>query len=493
MKFSKENIFLIFIILIGLLLRLYKPLELFMYAHDQDLAGWIVKDILFEKHFRLIGQETSIQGVFIGPLFYYLLVPFYLLTRMNPVAEIFLSIIIGTLAIYSFYWVFRKIFNKGVGLIGSFIYAVSFLAVFTDRDIAPTTPVMLWSVWYLYSIYLILKGKQKPGFILAGLLMGLVWNFNLALLIISPLVLISFLLSKSGLKLKYVLMGVGILFFTSLPLVTFELKHGFIQTRAIVASLTTDKTYISQTGKGFAKLDRVLQLSYKNTRDLFLGPMRRVPTGFTFYTLILIFVFLSVKKIISRDTALLMLVWQATYLTFFTLNSINVSEYYLNGMNVIWILIFSLGIEYLFRENKFRKIGAFALIVFFIINVYRILRVVVNKSGYVERRAIVKEIKEDSLKHNYPCVSVSYITDPGYNLGYRYLFWLEKMHVNQPKSQSPVYSIVFPHSKVDRIDKSFGALGLIYPDYRKYSDTKVKESCQGENSNLTDPMFGFTN
>jgi hypothetical protein len=76
-------------------------------------------------------------------------------------------------------------------------------------------------------------------------------------------------------------------------------------------------------------------------------------------------------------------------------------------------------------------------------------------------------------------------------LGYRYLFYLEDMHVNNPSSGSPVYTIVFPHSMVDHIDKAFGALGLIYPDYTKYALTAVTESCSGENSNITDPLFGY--
>ena len=66
------------------------------------------------------------------------------------------------------------------------------------------------------------------------------------------------------------------------------------------------------------------------------------------------------------------------------------------------------------------------------------------------------------------------------------------MHVNRPVSGSPVYSIVFPHSMVDKIDKSFGSLGLIYPDYSRYNENDVNQSCQGANSNLTDPMFGYT-
>jgi len=131
--------------------------------------------------------------------------------------------------------------------------------------------------------------------------------------------------------------------------------------------------------------------------------------------------------------------------------------------------------------------------VLIILNLHRFFTVPINKSGYLERKAVVAEIKRDAKERGYPCVSVSYITNPGYELGYRYLFWLEDMHVNKPNSNSPVYTIVFPlNEKLFPVNATFGALGLIYPDYSRYNKEAVLESCSGENSNLTDPMFGFT-
>jgi len=215
--------------------------------------NWPLLVILVDKHLRLIGQETSSQGVFIGPLFYYLQIPF-------------------------------------------------------------------------------------------GILLGIAWNFNLALAILTPLVLVVQIVSKKKIKVRYLFFGLAAFLIAFSPFIIFELRHSFRQTKAIVSSLTTN---------------------------------------------------------------------------------------------------------FLFQS-------------------------------------------EDSRNHNYPCVSISYITSPGNNLGYRYFFWLKKMHVNQPDSGSPVYTIVFPHSLVDRIDENFSALGLILPEYQKYTQSKVDQSCSGENSNLVDVMFGYT-
>jgi len=226
----------------------------FNYAHDNDLASWIVKDILVNRHLRLVGQQTSVTGVFIGPLFYYLQIPFYVLGRGDPVYIPFLTAILGTFTVFSFYYVFGKIFNRKVGIIGSLIYAVSQMIVFCDREVVPTMPVMLWTVWYLFDLYLIYKGDQKNGFMLFAVLVALVWHINLALYIITPLALLSWLLSKKKMEWKCLFRGVLVLLVLNLPLIIFEARHNFQQTNAVITSLTTDRNLIPQTGTGWANL-----------------------------------------------------------------------------------------------------------------------------------------------------------------------------------------------------------------------------------------------
>ncbi len=117
----------------GFFLRVWHPLSLFQYDHDHDLTGWFVRDVLINHHLRLIGQETSSHGIFIGPYFYYLQIPFYLLTRLDPAGSLLSSIILGVFAIFSIHFVFDKMFNKRTALMGALVYALSVLIVFTDR------------------------------------------------------------------------------------------------------------------------------------------------------------------------------------------------------------------------------------------------------------------------------------------------------------------------------------------------------------------------
>ncbi len=491
-KFLKSNFWIIFILAIGLFLRLYKPLDFYIYSHDGDLASWIVKDVVVNHHFRLIGQETSVQGVFIGPLFYYLLIPFYLIGKMDPLGGVVLSALIGAFAVFSFYWVLTEVFDKRVGLVAAFIYSLSFYTILTDREVVPTTPAMLWSVWFFYSLYLLYKGKQKAGFILSAIMISLVWHINLALILLTPLLPVSLLLGKVKINFKSLFLGLVVLIITSSPFLIFEIRHNFQQTKAIITSVTTNKNYIPGTSTGINKFERVVTLVSKNVSGLLWGDLPGVSHLVAFYFLIGIFIFLLIKKILPVRLGIIFFCWQALYFLFFSVNSLNLSEYYLNGMNVIWIGVLAVFLAYLLNQKKLKILGLVLFFGFTYWNLYRLFIYKPNQIGYRQKKEIVHYIKMDAQSHGYPCIAISYITKPGYDLGYRYFFWLENMHVNQPWSGSPVYSIVFPLSKVNSFDKSFGALGLVLPDYKKYVAGKVKYSCSGANSNLTDPLFGYT-
>lgn len=482
---------LIAILILALFLRFYKFKEFYIFSHDQDLASWVVKDILVNKHLRLIGQETSSKGVFIGALFYYLQIPFYLIGKMNPLPTVFLPMILGVFATFSVYFVISNIKGKKEGLIAALIYGASSLIVFTDREVAPTMPVMLWSVWYLYSLFLLSKNEQLKGFVLWGILLTLIWHLNLALVILSPLIVLPFLFSKKKIKIKALAIGIAIAVIGNLPFLFFEYRHGFNQINSVFLSLTSQKDFIEGTATGFSKFDRVMQLVTKNSISIFSRSYFVSPWLF-FVGLVLIFVYLLKTKKINYFWGTVIFFWQSLYILFFSLNSLNVSEYYFNGMNIIWIFIVSVFLADFILSKKYSIFIYIILGLFVIHNTWFVFNVNSDKKGFVEKTALIKEIKQDSQKHNYPCISISYITSPGYELGYRYLFWLENMHVNDPSSGSPVYTIVFPHSLVDKIDNSFGSLGLIYPDYQRYNEKDVEISCQGANANLTNPMFGYT-
>ncbi len=238
-KKKPHLIILLFILSIGLFFRTYQIVDRFDFGHDADLYSWIVKDIVVNHHPRLIGQLTSAPGIFIGPIFYYSLVPFFIITGMDPVGAIIPIIILGFLTSLSYYYVFCKLFNKNIGLIMSFLNAASLWLINLDRQVIPTTATNIWSIWYFYSVINIASGNFSVLPLLA-ILIGLIWNIHIALAPILIVIPIAFIFSKRLPNLKQTSFFLLILIITSLPLIIFEGKHNFIQTKSMISNFTTN-------------------------------------------------------------------------------------------------------------------------------------------------------------------------------------------------------------------------------------------------------------
>jgi len=486
-RFLQKRWLIILIICASLFLRLYKGQEWFTYTHDNDLTGWFIKDVVVNKHPRLVGQITSTPGFHIGPLFYYYQLPFYLLSKMDPIAGMWAVTLLGALSTLSFWFVFTKVFGKKEGHIAAIVQAFSYYLIFNEREAVPTMPVILWTVWFLYSLHLLINGK-KMGMVLLGLLVGLIWHLNVALVLTLPAAALAIFLSKKKIAKEGLINGLILLIIFSLPLIIFELRHNFPQVKALYLAFSTPQDDIIS---GYDKFQRVLLLLSKNVKTFLFSPSLGVSYFLALATSIFGFAYLSLKKIISRNLSLVLSLWLVSFIVFFSMYSKVLSEYYLNGALIIFICVLVLAISSLLT-SKYRALGATFLAIYLLLNMIAFLRYSPSRNGYLEKKAIISAIDKDRLKFDYPCISISYITDPGYDLGYRHFFFLRNMHVNHPDSGAPVYTIVFPLKDIFPTDENFGALGLIHPDYSRYTKEGVINSCSGQNSNLIDPMLGFT-
>jgi len=72
-------------------------------------------------------------------------------------------------------------------------------------------------------------------------------------------------------------------------------------------------------------------------------------------------------------------------------------------------------------------------------------------------------------------------------LGYRYFMWREDIHVAKISEDVPVYSIVYPLRDYFIVDNLFGSIGIIKPNRQDPATINC-----GDNINVTEPLFGYT-
>lgn len=481
---------LILVLLIGLFFRTYKVIDRFEFAADGDLYSWIVKDIVVNHHFRLIGQLTTAPGIFIGPGWYYLITPFMMLTKMDPVGAVIPTVILGVLTVFSYYFVFTKLFNKKVGLIISFLYAILLNAVQLDRKVVPSTPTVLWHVWYFYTVISIARGNYKV-LPLLGVLIALIWHIHIALLPTLIAVPVAFFVAKKAPNRKQIINSLAAFFITSLPLILFEIRHHFQQTYAIFHNFFVKNPGVST---GLDKAQQVTQMVAKNINSLFFTPYSpKVTNNFIFVILILaLAIFLVKKKLLSFKEVAVLYAWFFGVIAFFSLSSSPISEYYFANIEIIFLTIAALFIYLLFKSSNIGKaIVILVLGVLLVKNTSFMITQYYYSKGYVARKTTADFIVKDAKEKGYPCVGISYITSAGENVGFRYFFFLQKQHLVHPSLDVPVYNIVIPDElALGEVRQKFGHIGVIPPTYLPSKETTEK-TCEGPNTNLTDSMFGY--
>lgn len=475
---------LLLILLIGLYFRTYKITKFYSFAHDQDLFSWIVKDIVVDHHFRLIGQETSVDGIYIGPLFYYLLSPFFLLTKMDPIGSSIPITLIGLLTIYSFYFVIGKFFGKTAGLISAFLYAVAIPCVFFDRWAVPTEPTILWSIWYLYALLSFLESEHQP-WLLVGFLWGLVWHIHIALAPLALLFPVVLIVRKKKINWRQVFLALIILLLTTLPFWIFEFRHGFQQFNGLFASFTRNK----DAAQGFYRLKKVFdQASFYLMGNLFSG--LKFDNFINFIPFLFFAIYCLKTRIISLKKLIIFFLWVMVIIFSQFISSRQLSEYYFSNLTVICLPLLAIFLARFYDSLRVKVVVISLLILFFLFNYNLLIKRGDDPDGYLVKKKVVEFIQKDALTKGFPCISINYITDFGKGVGFRYFFWWKGVSLIEPGRGAPVYNIVIPAEiSAKEIDQSFGNLGIILPKQKLFNNQKICDDPQ----NKLQSLLGFVN
>lgn len=487
----REVLLLIAILILGLIFRTYKLDTLYTFEHDQDLFSLIARDVLVDHHVRLIGQLTSIDGLFIGPYFYYLLMPFIALFGGSPMGAIVPMALLGILTCWSFCFVFSKLFNKPSGLIAAFIYSISLGTVFYDRWVVPTQPVILWSVWFLFVLFCFLRGDFKKIW-LAAILVGLIWSIHVALAPLVILLLVAFLIGRKNKSIKLFskkefIISFFIFLILSLPLLLFETRHSFSQTQGIINSLGGSDDSI----RGLQRFEVIMESLVRLIKGMFTVQPISIPFWVTVLSILLTIssaIYLSIKKILSKSELFAMGAWLVILVSSLQFSGRQISEYYLLSLFVPFILILSLLLSQLYKLN--RIIVYILLAGWLMFNFWNLLQIPDTDNSFVVKSNLVEYIKNDADSSGYKCVGINYISKPGENAGFRYLYLWKNLNVVNPGNDVPVYSIVIPwQTSGNEITAKFGRLGVIVP---KNAPNPTESVCLEPKNQLLDP-YGFTN
>jgi hypothetical protein len=274
---------------------------LFNMDNARDMVD--VREMVFLQHLRLTGPTSAIEGVFNGPLWYYLLAIPFIVSGGDPYAGILMEIILWAVGGYFLFkltdrYGLMSTISSGLLWVTSNYIVLLTIYTFNPNPVALLTPLFLFIL-----LKFIETSKLKYSFAL-WIMAGAFFNFEMNAGIVLPLIIFLsvYILKRSYLKKRELWLGILGYLLCLLPQGLFDLKHGFIMTNSLMRFL------LSNQGGNFSPWERlpiitdkfheIVDATFLNHKSL------------TFISiLVLIFVLLKLgnKKKIRKDPLLVIL------------------------------------------------------------------------------------------------------------------------------------------------------------------------------------------
>lgn len=224
------------VLLLGLLLRLYRFPELFYYTMDEEVMNLIQRNIVLGKHFPLIGSVSPLS-TYLTPYFYYFGAFILWISKLNPLGQGIFAAILGTFNIGLIYYIGNKIFGRTIALFSSIIYSSSFLITIFDRRYWHLSLGPFLSLLVFLSLYKIKQGSVKYIYLLtSALIIG--WSSDYTNIILFVYSFIFWVVFRLPVKRREILLAILIFVFSNLPLVLFDLRHDFLNTKSFITYFT---------------------------------------------------------------------------------------------------------------------------------------------------------------------------------------------------------------------------------------------------------------
>lgn len=353
-----NNWLLLVVLFVGASCRFYRLRDLTTFGGDQGVDYQIAAKMIATGRPTLLGPVTHV-GVYLGPLYYYLLVPFFLLFRFDPIAAPFMFALFGTATVGLVFILAKIIFRRDiVAFFTAILYAVS--PVILESSRAPSQPHLIpfFATLLLISIIRIIEKHDRWwDWMAIGISLGSAIQFHFLTfplyIFFTVIMMLLFITRKHERKKLSLLLVSCFLFLVVLifPWFLFELRHQFFITHQIIAYLQSGDIGFSPA----AYLERVLDLIWFSF-DRLIGQGNQFVTAAA--------IIFAVSGMLSRKTTLLMLV------LYFGVNILGLSLYispfsnhYISSLYPVVILLTAVGV-YRLLGNKLWLL-AFAFIIIF--------------------------------------------------------------------------------------------------------------------------------
>ena len=362
--FIKKNYLFVAILIFSIILRVYRLEYLTTFSGDQGQDFLVVRDMVLFHKWTLLGIKTSIAPFFQGPIYLYLLFPFFLLFHLDPIAGAIASVTLSILSITVLYITVKKFLSKESAFLSCLLFATAPQLVIYGNS--PLYQNFL-PLFIISSIYFFLVNKKNAlHYLLLGLFAGVCLELHL-LSITLALSFFIFLLIFDDRRKQSLPIFIGGLLLALSPTILFELRHQFLNTHLFLAYLQSNNTPSTLINIGNA---------WVKGAALFLGGDSMIVGSiiliFSFFALIR---FKTSQRYVSLKKFTIIL---TVVLLVFSFKLSSLEPHYLLPLWIMLLILLPVWILKIFP----RKIGVILMVILIIFNFLTSAKELQNNHGY---------------------------------------------------------------------------------------------------------------
>lgn len=395
----------------------------------------------------------GVGGFYLGSLYYYLLVPAYLLLSGSLSALPLTSIFFDALTASLIYLLLSRFLSKKVAISSSIFWVFSWFLINASRVSWNVSLIPIWSLLVIsISSYLNTNFSNRILYLLA-FIGGLSIHIHVSLIALTPIIILLFFRDK--LSLRNLLSSAVSFSLPFLPLILFDLTHNFQNTHlflfqfksqatAVVGVIPMLKMAIIKFGKVFGGL---IIAQYRD--NLILG---------------ILAILLAIRAVLSHNFTLRFagFLTLASFIQVLLLHDYHFPEYYFAPAYLSLIIIFFTYLNNLLTLlPRFSRLSLGAVLLILVVINYQ----AVNNSSPGGYSLGAKEEIVLSL-HDLPQpLSLSYQLNPGREGGFDYLVELNHIEIESGSNHRAVIS--------DKLSSPIYVDGELTEEKFRYGDLKV--------------------
>lgn len=232
---------LFFILIAALVLRLVKLEELFYFTYDESVFAFVGRRMLLWHHVPLIGGVTPF-GVHVAPYFYWFFSLILATGKLNPLAWGYAAASMALLTTIMIYKVGHSLLNKKVGITAAILWSFSYLANVYDRHFWGLYFGPLFALIVVYCLTQIVQNTLKRNLYIyfLSLTLALIIHADLSFYVFLILTIFVWVYFKLPLT-KSAKIGIVVIIASFIPLIFFDLRHNFANTKPFLNYLKQNK------------------------------------------------------------------------------------------------------------------------------------------------------------------------------------------------------------------------------------------------------------